>query len=445
MYFDGYEPFDVTAAQRAMKNWLSAPVQMFRDITGGQPNFLTLYIGLPVFLVAPPTLMMGASFPFLQRAVHDAPARLGRRVGWLQAANIFGATLGAILVGNVFLDVLGTSSTVRLLTAIGATFLILWAALALKPRLRGLAYAAALAVTLLLVRSIPPAQVLWAKLHGTSADRTISTENGAGVSLMKNADANFSSTTLVFVNGLGQSWVPYSHVNPIHSQLGILPVMLHPNPKEVAVIGLGSGDTPHALGGREEVATVTVIEIVGAQLDSLRLLQQRQPYGGLEGLLGDARYRFAFTDGRAYLSNSSKKYDVIEADALRSNSAFAGNLYSYEYFTLLKNRLNPGGLAVTWAPTPRVYGTFVKAFPYVYRFDSILIGSPDPIEFDRDAIRRRVQSAFTQAYFAKAGIDANPLVLPYLDRRNEELILNRNDFGLDDVNSDLFPKDEYSR
>lgn len=61
--------------------------------------------------------------------------------------------------------------------------------------------------------------------------------------------------------------------------------------------------------------------------------------------------KYVFTDGRTYIGANTKKYDIIEADALRPTSAFAGNLYSYEYFRLLKSRLKPGGLAVTWAPS----------------------------------------------------------------------------------------------
>jgi hypothetical protein len=221
--------------------------------------------------------------------------------------------------------------------------------------------------------------------------------------------------------------------------------MLHPAPKEVAVIGLGSGDTPYSLGGRAETVAVTCIEIVRPQAETLRLVQQRRPYAGLDGLLNDKRYQFVFTDGRSYLGTNQKKYDVIEADALRPNSAFAGNLYSYEYFLLLKSRLNPGGLAVTWAPTTRVIETFVKAFPLVYRFDSILIGALEPINLDREAIRARLESSFTQAYFARAGIDVKALVLPFLDRKLEELQVDRSAFPGYDINTDLFPKDEYSR
>jgi hypothetical protein len=107
--------------------------------------------------------------------------------------------------------------------------------------------------------------------------------------------------------------------------------------------------------------------------------------------------------------------------------------------------LNAGGLAVTWTPTDRVTETFVKAFPHVYKFDQILIGSADPIAFDVDAIRARLDATFTQNYFAQAGIDVSKLVLPYLERTIDELQLDRNDFPMYDVNTDLFPKDEYRR
>ena len=60
-------------------------------------------------------------------------------------------------------------------------------------------------------------------------------------------------------------------------------------------------------------------------------------------------------DNRQILNDvlSGAGYDIIEADALRPTSAFAGNLYSVEYFALLRDHLEPGGYAVTWAATER--------------------------------------------------------------------------------------------
>ena len=71
-----------------------------------------------------------------------------------------------------------------------------------------------------------------------------------------------------------------------------------------------------------------------------------------------------FTDGRAYILHSGKQFDVIEADALRPNSAYSGNLYSWEYFQMLKTHLKPGGFAVTWAPTDRVLASFLEVFSF---------------------------------------------------------------------------------
>ena len=43
-------------------------------------------------------------------------------------------------------------------------------------------------------------------------------------------------------------------------------VLLHPKPEEVAVIGLGSGDTVYALGGSPHTRELTCIEIVESDL-----------------------------------------------------------------------------------------------------------------------------------------------------------------------------------
>jgi len=441
-YLAGFDPLDVSAVSAALDNWRGNPGGLLSALISSEPSFLGLYILLPTLLIGPPTALMGASFAFLQRAVQDDAVQLGRRVGWLQAANILGATLGAVLTGTLLLHILGTAWTSRILIAGGVGFLVLWITLAVRPlALRRASFAAAGLVTLGLMLAIPTGSGFWAPLHGTQSGQIIAAEDGSGVSVLKNDSTDFSATTMVYVNGLGQSWIPFYSIAAIHSQLGIFPVMLHPAPAEVAVIGLGSGDTAYSLGGRSETLKITVIEIIKAQLDSLQRLQERSPYGGLKGLLEDPRFTFVFTDGRTWLGRQDKTYDIIEADALRPTSAFAGNLYSYEYFMLLKSRLNPGGLAVTWAPTSRVIDSFVQVFPYVIQLGSILVGSADPIDYDLDVIQSRIEDPAHRSYYASAGIDlaaaAKPMLEPQMLRQSSGMRP-----GLD-VNRDLHPKDEY--
>ena len=66
-----------------------------------QPLFYSAYGLVPALLIGPSTLLMGMSFAFLQRAVQTDLRVLGRRVGWLQTANIAGSLAGALVTGTL--------------------------------------------------------------------------------------------------------------------------------------------------------------------------------------------------------------------------------------------------------------------------------------------------------------------------------------------------------
>ena len=150
-----------------------------------------------------------------------------------------------------------------------------------------------------------------------------------------------------------------------------------------------------------------------------------------------------YGDGRLYLMQSRRRYDVIEADALWPTSAYAGNLYSHGYFTLLRDRLKPNGLAVSWAPTLRVRNTFISVFPYVLDYGDIVIGSREPIVFDAAAIRERVIDRDVRDRYTESGVDILALLTPYLERRPQFYTPGDDRSNLRDVNTDLFPKDEF--
>jgi spermidine synthase/MFS family permease len=390
---------------------------------------LVLGAAVPLFLMGPPTFLMGFSFGFLQRDVQTDLAGLGRRVGWLQAANIAGAVAGALLTGLVLLNTLGTSGTLRVLVSAGGVFLWLAA--------RGRWRVAALAAVIAVIALVPSPSRLWPSLHGTRADTAVFAEDSSGVALLRR---NPNGTTTVHAHGLGQSQLPFGG---IHTVLGALPVLLHPAPVRIAVIGLGSGDTTWSVGGREETREIDSIEIVAPALTTLRDLALVRPYPGLNQLLLDRRVRHHLTDGRAFLLKTDRRYDVIEADALRPNSAYAGNLYSVEYFTLLRSRLSPGGFAVTWTPTPRVVDSVVAAFPHVLVAGSVAIGSDGPIPFDPAVVRARMTRQFTEAYYAAGRVHIADDLAPLLEKPPTVFGPETNRDALVNVNRDLFPRDEF--
>ena len=324
-----------------------------------------------------------------------------------------------------------------MVTATAAVFLPL-AVVAARSRLRRwttpLAFATAAAALALSVL-LPPGPRLWARLHGTTAQRIVMAEDASGLSLLKSD----GRSAVVFVNGIGQSWIPFGN---IHTVLGALPAFLHPAPRSAAVIGLGSGDTVHAVAGRPELERVTCIEIIRPQLATLEEWRRRTEYGGLAALLSDARVEQIAGDGRAYLMNAGRTFDIIEADALRPSSAYSGNLYSVGYFELVRSRLAAGGLAVSWAPTPRVRETFTHVFPHVLSFGDIVVGSTSAIRFDPAAVRARLSAPEVQEYYFRAGVDIAALLAPYLDAA-PRVIRGGSGSPRVDLNEDLFPRDEF--
>ncbi len=415
--------------------------QWFFDLWGGRDSYnlggawrwepvLKLYLLLPVTLFGPPTLMMGAAFTVLQRAVQDDVRQSGRKVGILQAGNILGCVAGSLLVGLAGLGGLGTSGSLRVLLGCGAALALLGFALFPPLRARFAVAAASLAALLALA---PGNEALWLRMHGMAQPGALIAEDASGVVAISPEPGRHR----VWVNGRSHSVLPFGG---IHTALGALPAIVHPFPQQAAIIGLGSGDTAWAAGCRRRTERIVVYEICAPQLGLLQRLSARDPQvDRLAAFLADPRFEHRIADGRNALLRAGADFDVIEMDALPPSSPYAGNLYSVEFFRLAASRLREGGLMSTWAPTGRTRASFAAAFPHVLATEDgkVLIGSRQPIPLDREGWERRALS---------------PAVIDYLGlKRAEEIAaLLRELRPLDPAdaagerNTDLYPRDEFA-
>lgn len=442
LYFGGYEPLNVEIAISALPDFLFNSGALTAEALRHARFFLLLYVLLPIILIGLPTVFMGMSFPLLQKIVQRNPETLGRRVGWLQTSNIIGSMLGTLLTGLAALSWLGTPGSLRVIAVLSGIFLALfaWGCL-VRVWVRRAAYAVSITLVAGLALAVADAQKFWATLHGVPPANAIVAEDNTGLALIKSSASDFSRRAFVMSNGIGQSAIPYGWT---HSVLGFLPVLIHPNPQTIAIIGLGSGDTLFHAGGRAETREIICIEIIGSQMEMLRNMAQRREYPALRSILSDPRITYEIADGRSYIMQHGRLYDVIEADALRPTSAYAGNLYSEEYFRLVLDHLNPGGLAVTWVPTERVRTTFTQVFPHYVDFGDILIGSNAPINLDVQAIYRRLEDPFTRAYYQQSGVDITQWLNEYFVER-QPLVSDPSASrpASNDINRDLFPRDEF--
>ena len=377
------------------------------------------------------TVLMGLSFPTLQRAVHDDLWTSGRKVGLLQGANIAGCVAGSLLVGLLALDHLGTTGTFRALMLVGIAFAVVGARhFGWRPVFAGLATCLAVLAVL-----IPGQRPFWLRLHGAENPAVLLEEDASGVgAIVPGRNGNWN----VFVHGKSHSWIPFGG---IHSRLGAAPAMMHPAPLDVAIIGLGSGDTAWAAGCRPQTRSITVFEISGPQPKLLRQLADQYSFPDLRRLLDDPRLRIRVADGRNALEQEGVLYDVIEADALWPIAPYSGNLYSVEFFRQCMRRLKPGGILCTWAPTTRVYASFTQAVPHIVGLGdrSVLFGSNEPIEIDIDTWRARALSPGSVRYLGDESAQGTAWLLSRVSplHRLKRRQLTR------DMNWDLFPRDEF--
>jgi SAM-dependent methyltransferase len=334
--------------------------------------------------------------------------------------------MGSLVTGLVLLDRLGTPGTLRALVLSGVAFVAVLAAG--RRRLAGLLLAGLAATAAVL----PGGRALWLRLHGLPEGPTLVAEDATSVVALAPADTGLH---FLFVNGKSNSVLPYGPGE--HTFLGAVPAAIHPAPRDVAIIGLGSGNTAWAAACRPETVRVRVFEIAGPQPRLLELFQEGPGSAKLGRFLADARVSVEVADGRNALEREQALYDLIEADALRPWTAYSGNLYSQEFFARCARRLKPGGVMCTWAPTPRVRRTFARVFPGAVAVGAILVGGREPIAIDQETWAARLREDPVVAHLG-------PLAVRRVIRalRGAERVAPPPPGS--DANRDLHPRDEFS-
>jgi predicted membrane-bound spermidine synthase len=392
------------------------------------------YFALPAVLMLPPAFLIGFYFPIVQKAVQTDAAVVGQRVGLVDMFNIIGNTLGGIVTGTVLLHFLGTSDSLRLLGLMGLAFslVILWESKRIQPVAMLLA-----GVLAVMVIAFPNNDTLWSALHGADEDsRFLVAEDSSGVSAIR----EINGLGMLYANGRHQGNIPF---NDNHILLGALPALVHPDPQNILVIGIGSAGTPNSVGVNPATTRITAVEIIGSEQAVLREYARVSQSGALTRFFADNRYEIIIGDGRRELEFAESRFDIIEADAIRPLSSHSGLLYSREYFEAAREQLAPGGIMAQWNPTERVEATFVTVFPYVIDVPPILLGSMQPIDYDVEAIRARLDDPAIRDYLVASDVDVShlqDLIKPPEQVWSED---DPRDFASERINTDLFPRDEY--
>ena len=124
-----------------------------------------------------------------------------------------------------------------------------------------------------------------------------------------------------------------------------LPLLLHPNPKRVFYLGLGTGITAGTS------LNYNVDEVVVSEISRSAIRASEEFFAEFtNGLYSDPRVKVIAEDGRNVLRGSRDTYDIIISDLFIPWKAGTGSLYSVEHYETALSRLTTGGMYAQWLP-----------------------------------------------------------------------------------------------
>lgn len=440
-----------------------------------------------------PTTLMGFAFPLACKIYASCIKRVGQGVGDIYFGNTLGAIFGSLAAAFFILPMLGIQKSIESISLINLFIGVAMVMVGTQgwSRRRRLLTAPLVVIALVSLlfgmamvvfdpggaktkRGGPLTASSFTSLWHISSNIMPYLQSRGGEQLLfyeEGADATVSVKAMagkkaLFIDEQDVAGTDSGYVDT-QKMLGHLPMLLHPDPKKVFVLGLGAGGAASSILQHESVEQVDCAELVGAVAKAIHYLEEVN-----RRVWEEPRFNLYINDGRNFLFTTNSRYDIISIDLLYPQTAGSGSLYTKEFYQLCKERLNPGGIICQWLPPHRLFPenlqmilrTFQSVFPHTTLWHArhysnlILVGSMDPLKIDFQALKRRMGEGRIKKDLEEASL-ADPLTMvnyflcgeqsvaksvgsstelntddhPYIEFRAPRLIVDRNTAGFDNL------------
>ena len=329
--------------------------------------------------------LYGAVLPLVGHVAVPPNRRAGQGVSLVYFANIVGSSAGSLLTGFVFLEYLGAANSSMLLLGVsgGLALLLLrgagggWAGGAAH----GIGAAAVLLLALVVGRPAHESlyeRLLWRTPNGGDHPFADLVENRSGVLAVSAAGTVFGGG--VYDGRLNTSLG--NDTNMIYRAYAL--AGLHPSPRRVLMIGLGSGSWAQVVAHHPRLEQLTVVEINPGYLEVLRRHRE------VSSLLENPKVEIVIDDGRRWLKAAEgQAFDAIVSNTSYHWRANSTHILSKEFFELASARLAPGGiLYLNTTSSLAVAKTVCASFGSGLRFRNFIAAGNGRVEFDVERFER---------------------------------------------------------
>jgi spermidine synthase len=388
--------------------------------------WITFQMDLVRSLVAvfPAAFLWGASFPLAIGALVGPGQDAGRVVGRVYAANTVGAILGALLFSVVVIPSVGTQSGEKLLVVVAIiSAVVIFASMYNMPEdeaatnkrdmrpsqklgKAGMIVVGACVLMAMVVAAkvpgVPDGLVAYGRFLPTYTTQPRYLYVGEGmnssiaVSEEESGARNFHVAGKVEASSLPQDM-------RLQRMLGHISAQLVNEPKTVLVVGFGAGVTAGSFVTYPGIKRIVICEIEPLIPQVVSTYFTKENFN----VAKDPRVQIVYDDARHFILTTKEKFDVITSDPIHPWVKGAATLYTKEYFELVKQHLNPGGVVTQWVPLYESFpdvvksevATFFNVFPdgTVWSndingkgYDVVLAGHATPQSINLDSVQARL-------------------------------------------------------
>ena len=351
-----------------------APAGAFSLASWHQITLLCLALMFPV------SFLSGMLFPTIAARIQvEVPDRMNS-TGIAALLNTSGAAIGPLLASFVLLPSIGLQWSLILCAGVYALLTLLCVKRSAWSFKEPVAYAvAALYAALILIIAVFPYHRAEAPFAHASRPYVTDEHGNVLAQVVKKIEGSSDTYQLLRRDVFGEPYYyrlltdafSMSATNPPNQRymrlFAYLPLAFRPESENVLLICFGCGVTADALLHGPNVKHLDIVDI------SKEVFHLADFYTGINysNPLRDPRVQAVVQDGRFFLQASPRQYDIISGEPPPPKVPGSVNLYTEEFFSLMKSRLKEGGIATFWLPiyqlkveeSKAILRAFHNAFP----------------------------------------------------------------------------------
>jgi spermidine synthase len=358
--------------------------RMFKNIllvTPGEALGFAPIFYTSLLILSPVTLPYGALFTYGCKLYAQYDGEDASSIGRVYFFETVGSMIGGLLLTFLLIQYFNSFTIALLISFLNSltSIFLLW----LKPGSSKVAFQKGLMILSILFSFLFAYGLL--PQTSSSIDQSSIRSQWTGLTVIHNENSIYGNITVTkrgeqytfFADGVPSITTPVPDISFVEDFVHF-PMLFHEKPESVLILNGGVGGMIH------EILKYPVARLDYVELDPLLLkLVQEFSTPLTQSELSDKRVKIHYMDGRLFAQRTQDRFDIIFIGLSAPQSLQTNRLFSLEFFSLIKEKMNPNSILALTLPGSLTYispelrdlnGCILDTLKNVYRHVRVIPG-----------------------------------------------------------------------